>query len=85
MDNFLLDNRQCGLIIIRKHARTHAYTTHTSNHFTALLDLLEQETVSDSGISWAICKSAPWLKHITMPESHYSVFTGWMPFLPPNQ
>jgi len=23
------------------------------------LDLLEQEIVSDSGISWAICKSAP--------------------------
>jgi len=23
------------------------------------LDLLEQETVSGSGISWAICKSAP--------------------------
>jgi len=21
----------------------------------------------------------------TMPASHYSVFTGWMPFLPPNQ
>ena len=20
-----------------------------------------------------------------MPESHRSVFTGWMPFLPPNQ
>ena len=31
--------------------------------------------MSGSGISWAICKSAP----------HHSVFTGRMPFLPPNQ
>ena len=49
------------------------------------LDLLEQEMVSGSGISWAICKSAPWSRHKTTPASHYSVFTGWMPFLPPNQ
>jgi len=49
------------------------------------LDLLEQEIVNGSGISWAICKSAPWLKHITMPASHHSVFTGPMPFLQPNQ
>jgi len=27
------------------------------------LDLLEQEIVSGSGISWAICKSAPWPRH----------------------
>jgi len=49
------------------------------------LDLLEQEIVSGSGISWAICKSAPWPRHITMPVSHHSVFTGRMPFLLPNQ
>jgi len=35
--------------------------------------LLKQETVSGSGISWAICKSAPHSRQITMP------------FLPPNQ
>ena len=38
------------------------------------LDLLEQEIVSGSGISWAICKSAPWPRYITMPASHHSVF-----------
>jgi len=39
------------------------------------LDLLEQEIVSGSGISWAICKSAPpWPRHITTPASHHSVF-----------
>jgi len=30
--------------------------------------------MSGSGISWAICKSAPYPRHITMPESHHSVF-----------
>jgi len=49
------------------------------------LDLLEQEIVSGSDISWAICKSAPWPRHITMLASHHSVFTGQMSFLPPNQ
>jgi len=49
------------------------------------LDLLKQETVSGSGISWAICKSAPHSRQITTPAPHHSVFTGRMPFLPPNQ
>jgi len=34
--------------------------------------LLKQETVS--GISWAICKSAPHSRQITMPAPHHSVF-----------
>ena len=36
--------------------------------------LLKQVTVSGSGISWAICKSAPRSRQITMPEPHHSVF-----------
>jgi len=36
--------------------------------------LLKQETVSGSGISWAICKSAPRYRHITTPAPHQSVF-----------
>ena len=36
--------------------------------------LLKQETVSGSGISWAICKSAPRSRLITMPAPHHSVF-----------
>ena len=36
--------------------------------------LLKQETVSGSGISWAICKSAPHSRQITMPAPHHSVF-----------
>ena len=36
--------------------------------------LQKQETVSGSGISWAICKSAPRSRQITMPAPHHSVF-----------
>ena len=76
--------------------------THTHNRLTALCPglprwagtrnekpiwiLLEQEMVSGSGISWAICKSAPRSRQITTPATHHSsFFTGRMPFLPPNQ
>jgi len=47
--------------------------------------LLKQETVSGSGISWAICKLASCSRQTTTPAPHHSVFTGRMPFLPPNQ
>ena len=36
--------------------------------------LLKQETVSSSGISWAICKSASRSRQITTPAPHHSVF-----------
>jgi len=36
--------------------------------------LLKQDTVSGRGISWAICKSAPRSRQITMPAPHHSVF-----------
>jgi len=49
------------------------------------LDLLEHKTVRDS-IIWAICKFAPRPRQTATPTSHHSVvFTGQMPFLPPNQ
>ena len=47
--------------------------------------LLKQETVSGSGISWAICKSAPGSKQIITPAPDHSVFTGPMTFLLPIQ
>jgi len=75
--------------------------THTHTRLTALLSglpgwagtrkvkpiwiLLKQETVSSSGISRAIRKSAPHSREITTPTPHRSVFTGRMPILPPNQ
>jgi len=36
--------------------------------------LLKQETVSGSGVSWAICKSAPRSRQITTPAPHHSSF-----------
>ena len=36
--------------------------------------LLKQETASGSGISWAICKSAPRSRQITTPAPHHSDF-----------
>jgi len=38
------------------------------------LDLLEQEILSGSGISWATCKSAPRPRQVTTPASHHPVF-----------
>ena len=35
---------------------------------------LKQETMSGSGISWAICKSSPRSRQITTPAPHHSVF-----------
>jgi len=48
------------------------------------LVLLEQDIVSGSDISWAICKSAPWPRHIIMRASHHSVFY-WPDGLPATQ
>ena len=39
----------------------------------------------DCGNSWAICKSAPYTRQKTTPAPNHSVFTGRMPFLPPNR
>jgi len=47
--------------------------------------LLEQETVSGSSISWAVCKFAPRSRQTARPAPHHSVFTGRMSFLLPNQ
>jgi len=69
--------------------KTHTHT-HTHTRLTALFPglprwagtrkvkpiwiLLKQETVSGSGISWDICKSAPHSRQITTPAPHCSVF-----------
>ena len=66
------------------------FYTHTHTHLTALFPglpawagtrkvkpiwiSLKQETVSGSGISWAICKSAPCSRQLTTPAPHHSVF-----------
>ena len=79
-----LNNRSYNQII---HTNTH---THTHTCLTTLCPelpgwaytrkvkpiwiLLQQETASGSGISWAICTSAPRSRQITMPAPHSSVF-----------
>jgi len=66
------------------------YYTHIHTHLTALCPglpgwagtrkekaiwiLLKRETVSGTGIRWAICKSAPRSSQITTPVPHHSVF-----------
>ena len=37
--------------------------------------LLKHETVNDSGIRWAMCKSAPRSRLITTPAPHHSFFS----------
>jgi len=82
------------------HTHTH---THTHTRFTALFPglpwwagtrkvtpiwiFVKHETVSGSGISWAVCKSAPRSWQITTPAPPPTTqfFTDRMPFLPPNQ
>ena len=85
----------------RTHARTHTHThpfygplsrtTWVSRYKKGKTNLdfteaRDRQTESGSGIRWAICKSAPCSRQITMPTPHHSsFFTGRMPFLPPNQ
>jgi len=68
-----------------KHTHTHTHTRLTAlfpglpwwagtRKAKAIWISLKQETVSGSGISWAICKSAPRSRQITMPAPHHSVF-----------
>ena len=67
---------------------THTVTTHTrlmalfpglprwasTRKEKPILILPKQETVSGSGISWAVCKSTPRSRQITMPAPHYSFY-----------
>ena len=46
--------------------------------------LLKQDTVSGSGISWAICKSAPRSRLITTPAPHHSVLQAGCPSCRPT-
>jgi len=52
---------------------------------TPIWILLKQETVSGSGISLAICKSAPRSIQDNYASTPPLIFTGRMPFLLPNQ
>jgi len=63
-------------------------TTHVSRYQKGktIWILLKQETVRGSGISWAVCKSAPRSRQITMTAPHQSVFlqAGCLPVAQPT-
>jgi len=78
-------SRSRFLTACRWHTHTHTHTRLTAlflgvprsastSKVKPIWILLEQETVSGSGISWAICKSAPRSRQITTPAPHHSVF-----------
>ena len=78
----------------RAHTHTHTFngpfsgTTRVSRYQKGkpIWILLEQETVSGSGIRWAkmqVCTSLQTDNHTSTPP--LSFFTCWMPFLLPNQ
>jgi len=67
------------------HTRTHTHTRLTAlcpglsrwagtRKVKTIWILLKQETVSGSGIRWAICKSEHRSRQITTPAPHHSVF-----------
>ena len=65
------------------HTHTHIHpfnghfsrTTRVSRYQKGKTNLdFSEETVSGSGISWVICKSAPRYRQITMPAAHHSSF-----------
>jgi len=77
------DRQTDGIAMAYTRYSIYAVTRKKQNHTGKTnLDLLEQEIVSASDISWAICKSAPHFRH-QHPNTQF--FTGRMPFLPPNQ
>jgi len=71
----------CSCVIT--HARTHTRLTALcpvlprwagTRKVKLIWILLKHETVSGSGISWVICKSAPRSRHVTKPAPHHSGF-----------
>ena len=78
----LSGTKWCFCIPVLSHTHTHTCLT---AHFPRLPGwagtrkvkpiwiLLKQETVSGSGITWAICKYAPRSRQTTMPAPHHSV------------
>ena len=80
---FCLDQPVSAVVVTYyTHTHTHpfngplSWTTQVSRYQKGkpIWILLKQETVSGSGISWAICKSAPRSRQITTLATHYSVF-----------
>ena len=79
-----MSSQQCHSEDLYMHAHTHTHpfngplsrTTWVSRYqkVKPIWILLKQETVSGSGISWAICKSAPRSRQTTTPAPHLPSF-----------
>ena len=81
-----VDFMMCVYLLTINRPHTHTHTHPFNGHFSGTTEvsryqkgkpiwiLLKQETVSGSGISWAIRKSAPCSRQITTPAPHHSVF-----------
>ena len=86
-------DRYTGLSV-HTHTRTHTHTFNGPFSGTTRVSryqkgkpiwiLLMQEAVSGSGISWAIHKSAPRSRQITMPAPHHSVLQAGCPSCRPT-
>ena len=83
--NPALHTPQLNCIVLLHQSHTHTHTSLTAlcpglpgwagtRKVTPIWIFLKQQTVSGSDISWAICKSAPRSRQITMPAPHRLVF-----------
>ena len=87
----IADNAQVALGIIQRDAETHTRLMALlvgragTGKEKPIWILLKQETVSGSGIRWAIRKSAPRSRQIPQQHPTAQFFTGRMPLMPPNQ
>jgi len=86
----MADAEKCTYVSsTRMHDHTHARPFYGSLDFVQdymgelvpklIWTLLMQETVSGSGISWAICRCAPRPRQITTPAPHYSPLLFYRP------
>jgi len=57
---------------MRTRTRTHTHTFIGTRKVKPIWILLKQETVDGSGISWAMCKAAPYSRQTTTPAPHHS-------------
>ena len=75
------------LVFCKDHTHTHTFngpfsgTTQVSRYLKGkpIWILLKQETVSGSGISWAICMSAPYSRQTTTPVPHHCFLQAGCP------
>ena len=96
----LIEVLHLEILLFRPHLECYVTDIHTHTCLTALFPglpaepvpkkvkpiwiLLKQETVSGSGISWVICKSAPRSRQITTPAPHHLVFLQALPAAQPT-